>query len=408
MELSTLLDTYFIDTLPNKRRGEDSILFEMNLERNLTNLCNDINNRTLQPTAYTFVSKNPKPREVFACDMGSRICQHYIEKRIRPILESALIESTFNNRKGKGTTAAVNHLIEDIYDVSEGFNNDNCWIIKVDMRGYFPNANQDIAYAQLEKLILDNYTGSDIDDLLYLLKVSIFSYPTEHCYKKSTPEEWQLIEPSKSLFHKDPGIGGAIGHLIWQCAMTYYINDVCHWLVDDCGLHITVYMDDITIVTNNKESTLALIPELRNRLKNIGVTLHPNKFYCQHYKKGVEFLGHHIKMDRCYVNNRCKRNMMNKIDCYNKMVNLRNIDRFISTINSYLGQFKTANGYRIVCCALKRINPKWWQFVEYDKERICIRPKEEYSYNNRIINHFNLQHYDRKKRDPGKDQSSGI
>ena len=408
MELETLLNTYYQDTLPNKRRSEDSILFEMNLERNLVKLSDDINNRTLQPTAYTFISKNPKPREVFACDMGSRVCQHYVEKRLRPLLEASLIYPTFNNRKGKGATAAINNLIEDIYEVSEGLTSERCWILKLDMSGYFPNVNQDIAYEQLRDLIERNYEGGDMDDLLYLLQVSIFSYPTEHCYKKSSPDEWELIEPAKSLFNKPMGIGGAIGHLIWQCAMTYYINNICHWLVDDCGLHITVYMDDIAIVTNNKESTLALIPELRERLSEIGVTLHAKKFYCQHYTKGVEFLGKHIKMDRCYVNNRCRRNMLQRIDQYNEVIKPRNVDRFVSTINSYLGQFKTANGYTIICQALRRIRRRWWRYVEYDKERICVRSKDRYSQRNRIINHFNLQHYDRKKRDQGKDQSSGI
>ena len=396
MDLETIIETCYKDTLPNKRRSSDSVLFETHIERNLVKLCDDINNHTLQPSAYSFIVMKPKPREVFAGDVSLRICQHYIQKNILPHLEERLIPFTFSNRKGMGSQAAVNNVISDIYKVSRGFTSDNCWIIKLDMQGYFPNASQDIAYRQFEKLALECDTPYK-DDLLYMLQVSAFSYPTLHGVRRSNLSEWKFIDPAKSLYNKPLGQGAVIGHLFWQLAMIFYINDIEVWLVYECRQYITVYMDDITIITANKEVTLSLIPELRRRLAAISVTLHPKKFYCQHYKKGVEFVGYHIKMDRVYINNRCRRNALRRIKTFNRHISERNIDSFVSTVNSYLGRYKTVNGYTLVCELLKKINPAWWTYIEYDKERICVHPRKDYTYRQRIINRYNLQDYEKRR-----------
>ena len=142
-----LLQAYF-QARKNKRRSKDSVEYELHYERNLLQLMHDINSRTFQPTAYTFISMRPQPREVFACEMAMRIIHHYIDIRLRPLIENRLTNRTFNNRKGFGQVAAVNQLISDIYEVTEGFTKD-AWIIKTDIQGYFPNAVQQIVYDQL-------------------------------------------------------------------------------------------------------------------------------------------------------------------------------------------------------------------------------------------------------------------
>ena len=412
MTLDEIMIAYYRDTRKNKRRSHDSIAFEVNEESNLCSLLEDVNNHTFVSSVYAFIVSRPVTREIIAGDMRMRIVQHYINTRVQPLVEARLIPTTFNNRVGMGGTAAVNNLISDIYEVSEGFTNPNCWIIKVDMQGYFPNANQDIAFKQLEQLVMEDYKGEDIDDLLYLIRVNIFSYPRENCKRLTPLPEWSAINPEKSIFTKDDGISAQAGQLIWQLAMTYYINDICIWLMKVCGLKITVYMDDIAIVTDNKESTLALMPELRRRLAELGVTLHPKKFYCQHYTKGVEFIGKHIKMGRVYTNNRCRRNALHRIDYFNRVVRVSKIDSFVASVNSYLGQFKTVCGYNIVQEILKRIDTRWWKYVEYDRNRICIRPREEYSLKNRLTDKFKLKNYDKKKRRNGKNdraaQGAGV
>ena len=99
----------------NKRRSADSVDYELHAERNLSRLYDALCDRSLTPSAYTFVTMKPRPREVFACEMGMRIIHHYIDIRMRPLIEARLKERTFNHRLGSGPDEAVNQLAEDIF-----------------------------------------------------------------------------------------------------------------------------------------------------------------------------------------------------------------------------------------------------------------------------------------------------
>lgn len=392
----------YLKARSNKRRSDDQVDFEMHWQMHLAKLYRDINNRTLRPVAYTFVTLKPRPREIFACDMSMRIAHHYIDMRLRPIIESRLTNRTFNNRKGFGQTAAINQLISDIYEVSEGYTKD-AWIIKMDLKGYFPNANQDIVYRQLTDLVKERYFGEDKEDILYMIMCAVYSYPTMHCYRKSELWKWdKWIEPSKSLFSKPLGIGAAIGHLIWQNAMNYFLNDIDHWFVEECGLHYVRFVDDIVIVTDNKEGVLAMIPELRRRLKEYGCQLHPKKFYCQHWSKGVEFLGSHIKIERVYPNKKLYRKAVQSLRNQNRCVKLERLPSFLSSINSYTGIMKTRNGYAILRNLIDHVDMRWLEWCEFDKQKSCLVARNGYRTNQLLAKKYNLKYkcYDtaRKKR----------
>lgn len=135
MDKEKFIEAYYT-TRKNKRRSADSVEFELHWERNLVRLMNGLEDHTFTPSAYTFIATRPRPREVFACEMALRVVHHYIDMRIRPLLESEMTDRTFNNRVGYGAIEAVNCVISDIYDVSQGFTKD-AWIIKMDLKGYF-------------------------------------------------------------------------------------------------------------------------------------------------------------------------------------------------------------------------------------------------------------------------------
>lgn len=374
----------------NKRKSADQVEFELHWESNCLRLYDDIVNRCVMPTAYTFITDYPKPREVFASDMATRILHHYLDLRLRPLLEKRLSPHTFNNRVGMGQCAAQNALVSDIYEVSQGFTHD-AWIIKVDMSGCFPNIRQQTAYEQLEEVIIKDYEGQDCDELLYMLQVCVFSYPTHHCYRKSPREKWQQIPDRKSLFKKPDGIGAAIGHLLWQNAVNYYFHDIDEWLMV-MGVRFERFVDDFVFVTDNKQAFLVyFMPELRRRLADLGARLNERKFYCQHYTKGVEFLGCHIKMDRIYPNRRIIRRGIEKAHRLNRRINGNRVERALSTLNSYLGICKNVNGYNQAMLILRELSAKWWECLTFDRRRVCIQALPDYSYRNRIINKFHLK-----------------
>ena len=378
-------------------KSPDQVEYELHWEGNCIKLCDAINSRTYQPTAYSFIVTYPKPREIFASDFSTRVLHHYLHERLVPLLENRLSKHTFNNRKGMGTSACQNAVISDMYEVSNGYTED-AWIIKMDLSGCFPNINQDIAFKQLESVIKEDYHGRDKDDMLYILRTCVFSYPTLHAKYIGDIELRKLISPEKSITTKPLGVGAAIGHLIWQMAVTYYFNDIILWL-ESIGVHVNVYVDDWYFVVKNKTAFLTfVIPEMRRRLSELGATLNENKFYCQHVSKGCECLGIHIKQQRVYPNERIINRAIKKAKELNKCVRISKIEKALHTINSYLGICKNTCGYNQALKIVGTLSECWNNYIVFNTHRCCLEARPEYNYRNRVIIKYKLYEKTRKRR----------
>ena len=385
-------DLYTVHSLAlkNNRRGEDAVIFEVDKERRLRHQCQIINERTHEIyQSYAFINMRWQPREVFGFAQEKREIDFYVIWRLLPILEAEFCDRTFNSRKGKGVDAAVNQLAESIRKVTHNYTRE-AWVIGWDLLGCFPNANCDIACKQLQKLVLDKYTGEDKDDLLWMIEAAIYCNPQLHCTRRSPVEMWQLIDEAKSLFSKPEGTGGVIGSYIWQIAMILYFNDIDHWAVDDMGLEYIRFNDDHKIVVENKEGGLALLPLFREKYAKVGARMHPRKFSCQQASKGVRFLGRIIKGDRIYVDNRTIRRADDRIcdfnDIHDKLIH---IEEFISSINSTLGLLKNKNEFKNIQRLVDSISPKWWEYVDMDWNRLCIVAREGYKHKDIVKLKFN-------------------
>ncbi len=401
--LSDIVDAYLV-ARHNKRRTADQTDFELNWEVGCVRLLEQVRNRALRPTAYSFVASRPKPREVFASDMATRVMHHYLDIRLRPLLERRLTCHTFNNRRGMGQKACQNAVISDIYEMSEGYTRP-AYIIKVDMKGCFPNISQDIAYAKMREIVERDYHGRDKDDVLYILQAVIFSYPTEHCRRVSLLTKWADIPPEKSLYTKPAGVGAALGHLIWQNLVNLYFAEIDEWL-DTLrpALRFERYVDDIYIIARSKDVLPWVMPELRQRLAVLGAHLNEHKFYCQHWSKGCECLGVHLKVARVYVNNRIIRNALASVKTLPHPSN-KQVDRVVSSLNSYIGSFRQVNGYRQIFKLWEAVPSGWKTYIALDKEHWKVIALPGHTRRDTLIRKFNLTNprYDKtrnRKRNP--------
>lgn len=358
----------------NKRRSRDSVVFEQNLERNLYSLWKSINERTFRADSnYAFVVFSPKPREIFETEMKNRIIHHYLDWRLRQIYESVLSERTFNNRKGKGLHKAINTYRQDIIDLTENFTKD-AWLVHLDLKGYFPNADVEIALSQQLRLIDRFYEGEDNDDLKFMMEKCMRSDPARHCSVFVPRENWNAIAPEKSLFNKPVGTGAAIGFLCWQNAMGLYINDVILWLQKLDFMRIVVFVDDIYIVTNDKSKFLSLMPEIRSSLAPLKVQLNERKFYCQHYSKGIMCLGTMLKFGRRYIKNTTFSNAMRKIDILS--VKRDGVERIICSLNSYIGYMKNIEQKRRMWLFVEKALSKFKNVLYWNSEKNSFSTKE--------------------------------
>ena len=98
----------YYDARKNKRNTMNQLKFEMNYERNLLELRENLVNRTYKiRSSICFIVFKPVQREVFAADFRDRVIHHLIFNYINPVFEDIFIEDSYSCRKGKGTMYGV-------------------------------------------------------------------------------------------------------------------------------------------------------------------------------------------------------------------------------------------------------------------------------------------------------------
>ena len=384
----------FIACRSNKVRTLDSMHFDLHAERDLVRLHEDFEARDLVPLLYSFLSPKPRWREVNACLMQVKTIQYHFDRIVRPLVELELTDRTFNNRVGFGPDAAINQLLSDIYEVSEGYTKD-CWIFFRDIKAYFPSADLQRSYDQYRALI-ERYIpeGEERDELLYILLRTTWSYPSKNTHIKSPIWMWPAYIPryKSVVFSGDPYHGAALGNQHWQVAQNYALNDFDHRQVDHYGVHYGRFVDDMWWVFANKEAGLAHVKLAEKELAEFGYQMHANKRYCQHYTKGGTFISTPFKMDRVYVNNSVVNRARMKIRFWNRRASVRNIESFLASVNSYIGKMKRLNAYAIIRNLIEEISPRWWRMCFFNDARKCLQANLEYTHNALLVKKYQFKH----------------
>lgn len=372
-----LLEAYY-DCRKSKRRTASAIMYEIDYGSKLVALRDRINARTYQPgKSICFVVTRPRYREVFAASFEDRIVHHWIALRLEPLFEEVFSPRTFNCRKGKGQMYGVNMLYNDIKECSQNYTRD-CYIAKLDLQGFFMSINKAMLAEMIDKFILERYKGDDIEDLRFLCQVVILHSPEKSCERHSPLHYWNYLPANKSLFTNGEGLGVAIGNLFAQHFANFLLNILDWYLLNDLHfIYVGRYVDDFYILDIDKQKILAAVPKIRELLGKYGLTLHPHKFYIQHYTKGVEFTGNVVKKQRIYVCNRTLKNFVMAVRRLNRAETIEEVEHAVSSINSYLGFMRHANEYGKRRKILKMLEPHVfkWVYIRGHFEVVVIKKK---------------------------------
>lgn len=350
-----LFQAYF-DARKNKRKTINALAFEKHLESNLFELYDEIVERRYEPkSSICFIVDNPVKREIFAADFRDRVIHHLIFNYISPIFEKEFIHDSYSCRKGKGTHYGIHRIDSFIRSCSNNYTR-NCYILKLDIKGYFMAINKILLFQKVQET-LSKYSkviDFDLSLVLYLIEKTIFHNPTQHCIVKGTSKDWEGLPKTKGLFYTQPNCGLPIGNLTSKLFGNVYMNEFDHWIKDTFGIKFYGrYVDDFIIVHEDKYFLNALLPKLNDFLQSkLFLTLHPNKIYLQHYDKGVKFLGTVILPNRIYIANRTKGNFFLSIEQQNQLIKNHPPSKseksdFQSSINSYLGIMKHYKAFKI-------------------------------------------------------------
>lgn len=295
------------------------LLFEMDLETNLSNLLRKMRNKTYRLGAYReFVIYEPKERIIKSLPYVDRVVQQwYVEEFIKKYIVPKFIYHSYACIDGKGTHKAVDALQN--FMIKKERSNKNFWILKCDVKKFFYNINQDILYSILCKYFKD-------DDILEFSKLLIF------CENSS----------SKT--------GIPIGNLTSQYYANMYLNELDQYIKRVLKVKYYVrYMDDFVIVLDSKEECKKIKKQIEDFLKD-ELLLELNeksRYYPSHM--GVDFCGYRIFTTHRLLRNSNKIKIKKYVKTWNKLYNKKslNIHKTLLSLKSWRGHISHCDSYKL-------------------------------------------------------------
>lgn len=339
----------------------------MNIEEELDELATTIldGSYTMRPSVC-FVVSNPVLREVIAADFRDRIVHHYIFDYLNPQLERELIEDCYSCREGKGTGYGVDRLEHHILSCSQNYTRE-CWALQLDISGYFMSIDRRRLYNMAIELMgrigkMRDRDGRLLRDLSkhhiveQLLAKVILCDPLQSCEIRDRRQLFPLLPHAKSLRYAPVGVGLPIGNLTSQMFSNLYMNCFDQWVKRYLKVkHYGRYVDDSFYISTDKEWLKTIEDRVDNYLRmNLGIRLNRDKTRLTEVKKGVTFLGIHIKPFRRYVKTKSLQRMRQHVR------NMQGVDegslkskavqeRLLAQANSMLGVLNHTLSFRLRC-----------------------------------------------------------
>ena len=240
-------------------RWKDSVVgYELHAVQNTYKLRQDLLNGTYKLSPYqTFTVHEPKEREIVAtrirdrqvqmalCDAGlyDDICEHFI----------------YDNcacQRGKGTDFTLKRVRAHMSKFFKANGKDG-WVLKCDVRHFFPNTRHDVAKAAIANRVED-------------------------------PRAREYVSNVIDSFGGDKGIG--LGSQISQLVELAVLDDLDHYIKERLRIrHYVRYMDDMILFHPDKEYLQFCKAEIERKLNEIGLELN-KKTTIYPLRQGVKFL----------------------------------------------------------------------------------------------------------------------
>ena len=385
---STLIQAW-IDCERNKRSSNSCTKFRWHAARDLVALWQSMCKGEYTPNAsMVFMVLWPVLREVWAGAFRDRIVHHWEALRFGPILEDYFVEVgnvSMNCRKGFGSLLAVETLQKMIYDYTEGYTRQDCYIVGGDFANFFMSIDKDILWEALQQLVMDAYNGEDKAALMYMIRTTLFHKPQDKFFRKSPEELWDELPPRKSLFYMN---GLAIGNLPSQLWANLMGAIFTWWIMHEKGYkNFIIFVDDFRVLVRSEAEGRQLIKDIKVYLwEQLHITLHPDKIYLQHYSKGTKVVGAVIKPGRVYIANRTRGHFIDAMRKYKERAEATNhagrvamLEELRASINSYLGLMCHYKSYKVRRrIAMEWILPTWGHYLYFVDEFTRCKLKSQY------------------------------
>jgi len=327
-----------------KRLKDNVIRFEANLEEELFMLREELLAKTYEPGPYReFTIFERKPRKISAAPYRDRVVHHALCNIIEPIFERSFIFDSYACRTGKGTHRAVDRFTE--------FCRKNQFVLKTDIRKYFPSMDHTILFKKIERKI-------KCSDTLWLIKTII-----DNSNRQDEVNDHFSGDDLFSPWERRRGI--PIGNLTSQFFANIYLDDLDHYAKEvlECGCYIR-YVDDIVVFGDDKKQLWKVKRGIEEYLEHDRLRLHPRKTYVLPVVIGTDHLGYRVFPTHRLLrkdNSLCfARKLVVMADRYSeRLISFGDID---ASVQSWIGHAKHADSYGLrvsllSCATFRRESP---------------------------------------------------
>jgi RNA-directed DNA polymerase len=325
-----LVQAYF-DCRRTKRNKPSALAFELDLERNLIALHDELQAGTYRPgPSICFVITRPKPREVWAADFRDRIVHHLLYNQIGARIEASFIADSCACIPGRGTLYGARRLEAKIRSITQNWQRPAHYL-KLDLANFFVSIDKRILGELLAKRIAEPWW-------LHLAKTILFHDPRQGAEIRSPAHLLAKIPPHKSLFNQDAWHGLPIGNLSSQFFANIYLDALDQYAKHQLkARHYIRYVDDFILLHEDPRWLNEVKHHIEDFLEKVlDVRLNPTKTILQPIDRGVDFVGQVIKPWRRTLRRRTFNDALHRAAA-SPAVGL------FATANSYFGLLRQAS-----------------------------------------------------------------
>ena len=285
---SELVQAYY-DCWRTKRNSASALAFEMDLERNLTELHDDLIAGTYRPgRSICFVVTRPKAREVWAAAFRDRIVHHLLYNHVAPRFYASFIADSCACIPGRGTLYAAKRLEAQIRSASQNWSKP-VFYLKCDLANFFVAIDKEVLRRQLAAKITEPWW-------LALAEQILMHDPREDYEVRSPAHLFNRVPQHKRLTAQPAHLGLPIGNLSSQFFANVYLNALDQFAKHQLGAkHYVRYVDDFVFLHESPQQLNAWLTGVEAFLQSLGAKLNPTKTILQPVDRGVDFVGHVIK-----------------------------------------------------------------------------------------------------------------
>ncbi|MGV7210459.1 RNA-directed DNA polymerase [Oxalobacteraceae bacterium A2-2] len=280
----------YLDCRETKRNSPSALAFEEQLERNLTQLHEDLVSGEYRPgRSICFVVTRPKAREVWAAAFRDRIVHHLLYNRIAARFHASFTADSCACIPGRGTLYAVRRLERQVRSTTENWSRP-AYYLKCDLANFFVSIDKRVLHELLAPRIAEPWWRA-------LMETILFHDPRQDVEYRGAPVLLECVPPHKRLSNQPPHLGLPIGNLSSQFFANVYLDQLDQFAKHRLQARRYVrYVDDFVLLhesadwLNNAHARIkAFLPTRLN------ARLNDSKTILQPVERGIDFVGQVIR-----------------------------------------------------------------------------------------------------------------